>query len=207
MESRKSFEARLKYKMAPHLIGLVMDAYNFSKYGHRGQFRDSSERYFEHPRRVAIISIDELRIYDHEAIVAALLHDIEEDSYILSWDRIQKDFGDRVLAFVKLLTKKPGQSLEEYLANLQKAEEIVQLLKLADRLDNIRDLKGCTEAKSKKQLKETAERFIPWAKKLGDESMRGKEPGTPWTPQYALYSALKVAYAEQYSRIYNPTGT
>ena len=143
-----------------------MDAYNFSKYGHRGQERDNGDRYFEHPRRVALILIDELKIYDHEMIIAALLHDIEEDSYILTWDRIQKDFGDRALGFIKLLTKQLGQKLEDYLLALQQADEAAQLLKLADRLDNVRDMKGCTEEKRKRYLLETTRYFLPWARKI-----------------------------------------
>ena len=91
MENRASFEARLKYRMAPHLFELVMDAYRLSKYGHRGQKRDDGTRYFEHPRRVAKILLL-WGIYDHEMLIAALLHDIKEDSHILTWKKIRRDF-------------------------------------------------------------------------------------------------------------------
>tara|TARA_Y100000310_G_C20428161_1_gene690082 strand:+ start:283 stop:840 length:558 start_codon:yes stop_codon:yes gene_type:complete len=164
MENRASFEARLQYKMAPHLFELVMDAYRLSKYGHRNQERDDGTRYFEHPRRVANILLL-WGIYDHEMLIAALLHDIKEDSHILTWSKIKRDFGERVFNLIDALTKKPGQTFEKYMNELKQAEEGAQILKFADRLDNIRDLDGCTKEKAKKQLRETRQYFIPWAKK------------------------------------------
>lgn len=171
-ETRITFENRLRYKMAPSILNVVMDAYKFAKYGHRTQTRDDGTRYFDHPRRVALILIDELGIYDHEMIIAALLHDIEEDSFILTLDRIQKDFGDRVLGFIKLLTKQPGQKVENYLSALQQAEEAAQIIKLCDRLDNIRDLNGCPRPKVRKQLQETLTHFLPWAGRINPVIMK-----------------------------------
>ena len=79
---REEFEKLLRFKMSPDNLKLVMKAYRMSKYGHRGQKRDSGERYFEHPKTVALIIAGEFKIYDHEVISAALLHDDVEDSFI-----------------------------------------------------------------------------------------------------------------------------
>ncbi|OHA45889.1 MAG: hypothetical protein A3A80_04420 [Candidatus Terrybacteria bacterium RIFCSPLOWO2_01_FULL_44_24] len=142
-------------------------AYRHSKYGHRNQWRDSGERYFEHPKRVARILGDELSIWDVEMHESALLHDVMEDTFLLTWKDLKRIFGPRVYRLVRLLTKDPKPNKRQkktYLANIANATEDVKILKLADRLDNVRSLSACTPDKQARNLKETKEFFIPLAR-------------------------------------------
>ena len=74
--------------LRPHFLEIDLEtikaAYEFSKSGHVKQTRESGERYFDHPKAVALILFQELKVLDCEVIRAALLHDVREDSYILS---------------------------------------------------------------------------------------------------------------------------
>ncbi len=148
-------------------IGLIETAYIFSKYGHRGQRRDQGERYFEHPRSVAEIIIDELGIKDNwEIIATALLHDMLEDSYLLNEERIVINFGREVALWVKMLTKKPKDGYISRLMNFAPWQVLV--VKLADRLHNLRTLGDCTQQKQVKQIIETREDYFPLCERLID---------------------------------------
>jgi len=148
----------------------VATAYVFSKYGHRGQQRDNGERYFEHPRAVALIILDEMEIRnDWQLIVIALLHDIVEDSWLLDEDRLEKNFGRAVALGIKYLTKDPTEKKELYLARLRSyATWRVLLVKLCDRVHNLRTLDGCSEEKQRKQILETEKEYIPLINLLGN---------------------------------------
>ena len=118
--NRARFEQLLNLKMRPIDVKLVMKAYQDAKYAHgyENQKRDNGERYFEHPRRVALIVMRELEIYDPDMIIAALLHDTVEDTFSFgskdeAYDRIKSDYNQRVATFVVALSKDPCQTLEE----------------------------------------------------------------------------------------------
>lgn len=164
---RKEFENLLRFKMSPANIKLVMEAYRMSKYGHKGQERQSGERYFEHPKAVALILINEFHIYDHEMIIAALLHDGIEDSFIFgddeeAFETIKKEFGERSMRLVRSVTKLPcaqekkAQRDCQYYNNLFDGEIEAKILKVADRIHNLRTLKHCDTQKQDKQLLETS---------------------------------------------------
>src|SRR5690349_20108516 len=102
--SRAQFEELINRHFIPSQARLVMMAYRFAKYGHRGQERDGGGRYFDHPRDVSVILLRQ-GIQDHEVIIAALLHDVMEDSFILTWEDLEHIFGSRVCGIVKLLSK------------------------------------------------------------------------------------------------------
>jgi len=159
---REKFQASLKYRMSPKEIRLVMLAYKLSKYAHRNQTRKDGTRYFEHPKRVAISLIEEFGICDYQMIVAALLHDVPEDSFMLDVEDIELIFGERCARMVDLLTKKKGVPFDDYIKRLVAGEEGAQIVKLADRLDNIRDTKGCSKEKIEKYLEETQQYFLEW---------------------------------------------
>lgn len=166
---REEFRARLEGKMPEKQIYQIMLAYKLAKYGHAGRFRDDgTTRYFEHPKEVALILIDELGIYDHRMIVAALLHDIEEDTNILgredNWSDIAFIFGKRVAHYVKLLTKDTAE--EKYIERLRRATKKSQIIKLADRLHNARTLGTCTSEKQQRYIQETNHYFLPWAESI-----------------------------------------
>src|SRR3989344_667512 len=164
IDNRNKFTAALKPYVLEENLKKIGWAYVHSKYGHRGQVRDNGTRYFDHPRVVATIVFQELRLYDWQMIAVALLHDIIEDSYLLSEEQISLLFGQEVALWVKLLTKEPGV---DYHSRLMECD-IWQVLtiKLCDRLSNIRDLKNCTLEKQVRYLKETKEVYLPLADRL-----------------------------------------
>ena len=154
-------------KLAPFYLNIsfVDDAYMFAKYGHRGQKRDDGSRYFDHPRAVAEIVIDELKIVDNWMIVAAaLLHDILEDSYLFNESRLQFCFGAHVALWVKLLTKEKGVDYYKRLRECVYWQ--VLLVKLCDRLHNLRTLHNCSSKKQHWYIEETKKYHIPLADTL-----------------------------------------
>lgn len=160
----KKFEERLEGKIPLEKIQLVMIAYRLAKYGHKGDLRDDGvTRVFEHPKSVALIHMDELHIFDYRMIIGALLHDIREDSHILLPEDIALIFGKRVAHYVAVLTK--DVHIEQYLERLQRASRKSQIIKLADRLHNMRTLYGCTKEKQERKIEETQKYFLDWARK------------------------------------------
>ncbi|CAH2212629.1 RelA/SpoT family protein [Tepidibacter aestuarii] len=155
-------------------LDLIIKAYNFAESAHEGQYRKSGEKYFIHPVEVAYILADlEMDIY---TIAAGLMHDVVEDTHY-TYDDIAKRFGREIADLVEGVTKL-GQieykSKEETQAeNLRKmfmamAKDIrVILIKLADRLHNMRTLKFMTPEKAKEKAKETVEIYSPIAHRLG----------------------------------------
>lgn len=162
--SRVSFLELLKLRVSDEELKTIEDAYTLSKYGHRNQLRDQGTRYFEHPKEVALILVDELGIYDSEMIIMALLHDIIEDTFILSDHGLEKLFGKRVVEGLRYLTK--TDTVEHYLERMAQCEDMgVIIVKFADRLHNLRTLDGVTKEKRERKIKETKELYLPLLKK------------------------------------------
>lgn len=183
----QAFKDLLYLKMRPDDVELVMEAYGDAKTGHgyEQQVRDNGERYFEHPRRVALILMRELGIYDPDMIISALLHDIVEDTYSFgardeAYAKIQRRYNKRVATFVLALSKEPCQDPEEKIARDHRYFEGItsegpktMILKLADRLDNLRDLDQCTVEKKRHYAQETRAHILPMAMVVADQ-VRGK---------------------------------
>lgn len=153
---------------------LFKNAYNFSKRVHQGQKRESGEPYLTHPIEVAAI-VAGLRM-DCASIVAALLHDTVEDT-LATLDNVKNEFGEEVAFIVDGLTKLGKlsfQSSEELEAeNIRKmivamAKDIrVIIIKLADRLHNLRTLDFLSKEKQIKVAQETLDIYAPLANRLG----------------------------------------
>jgi len=149
-------------------------AYDLAKKAHEGQVRLSGEPYFIHPYEVANILVD-LGL-DLNTIAAGLLHDVMEDT-IISDEEIIEQFGEQIHMLVDgvtKLTKVDYKSREEREAEsfrkmfLAMAKDIrVILIKLADRLHNMRTLKFQSEKKQRMKAKETLEIYAPLAHRLG----------------------------------------
>lgn len=165
-ENRESFCRRLKPILAMRDLMLVEAAYVFAKHGHRAQYRKEIDpetgrkvRYFEHPRRVALILIDEVKCVDPVMIMAALIHDCIEDTDIITPEFIEHTLGAETARIVKMLSKVPKEGYLERLTAY--ADWRVLVIKACDRLDNLRSLGGGTVEFQKKQVSETEEKYFP----------------------------------------------
>lgn len=152
----------------------IKKAYDFGEKAHEGQFRKSGERYFSHPTACAIILIN--LGMDTESIEAALLHDVVEDTPV-TLDELKAEFGEDIAMLVNAVTKLgkiPYITREEAQAeNIRKmliamADDIrVIIIKLADRLHNMRTLSVRGEQKRRDISRETLEIYAPIAHRLG----------------------------------------
>jgi GTP pyrophosphokinase len=153
---------------------LIIKAYNFAEAAHESQVRNSGEKYFVHPFQVALLLAD-LNM-DTATIIAGLLHDVIEDTNI-SYDKVREEFGEEIADLVDGVTKlkklQYKTKQENQAENLRKmviamAKDIrVIIVKLADRLHNMRTLEYMTDEKKKEKAIETLEIYAPIAHRLG----------------------------------------
>jgi len=155
---RPQFERIVKQKMSHSKRQRVMLAYRLAKYGHRPEERLDHTRYFDHCKGVALIIMLELRIFLSYAVIVGLLHDIEENTFLLKWHDIEHIFGEKIYLAIRDLTKEEGK---DYFTNLKFADWWVIVVKLTDRLHNLRTIVKLTESHKKRQLKETREKILP----------------------------------------------
>lgn len=161
---------------------LVKRAYEFADIAHAGQKRLSGEPVIFHPLSVAE-SLADLRL-DSVCLAAGLLHDVVEDTGV-SLEELQKEFGEEVADLVNGVTKigkikLTGSSDEEFVENLRKmllamAKDLrVILIKLADRLHNMKTLRYLPAEKQKRISLETLEVYAPLSERLGIGEMKGE---------------------------------
>ncbi len=167
-------EQLIKQKRSKEDIEQIELAYNWAKELHNGQYRISQEPYIVHPVEVAKILVD-LKL-DKNTIIAAFLHDVLEDTETTA-EQMQEKFGLDVVNLVQGVTKLGKyqfKSKEERQAEnfrrmfIAMAQDIrIVILKLADRLHNMRTLSFMASTKQKKIAQETLDIFAPLANRLG----------------------------------------
>jgi len=160
---------------------IIRKAYEFSLKHHEGQTRASGEPYLIHPLEVAIVLAD-MKL-DSTAIAAGLLHDAIEDTPVTN-DDIRREFGDQVAHIVEGVTKidkiEFASREERQAENVRKmvlamVDDIrVVLIKLADRLHNVRTLRHLPEERRQSIARETLEIYAPLAHRLGMGKVRGE---------------------------------
>ena len=161
-------------------VTVIEQAYKMALQAHQKQKRKSGEPYIIHPLSVAIILAD-LEM-DKETIVAGLLHDIVEDTEVTE-EELEEKFGRETAQIVDGVTKLgelkyKADKIEEQAENLRKmflamAKDIrVIIVKLADRLHNMRTLQYMTREKQKEKAEETLDIYAPIAQRLGISAMK-----------------------------------
>ena len=174
-----SLGARLQAYLSPDQVNQVKRAYFYAEQAHEGQRRRSGEPYVTHPLAVAGILAN--MHMDHQSLMAAMLHDVIEDTGITKL-ALGEQFGETVADLVdgvSKLTRMEDQSRAEAQAeNFQKmalamAKDIrVILVKLADRLHNMRTLGVLKPEKRRRIAKETLDMYAPIAQRLGMHNVR-----------------------------------
>jgi RelA/SpoT family (p)ppGpp synthetase len=170
---------KLSSYLQPAEVKKVLRAHKFAERSHDGQFRQSGEPYIIHPIAVASILAD--MHMDHESLMAALLHDVIEDTGTtktqLSW-RFGKTVSELVDGVSKLTEIEFASKAEQQAENFQKmtlamTRDIrVILVKLADRLHNMRTLGVLRPEKRRRIARETLEIYAPLAQRLGMNDIR-----------------------------------
>lgn len=160
---------------------LIRRAYEYAKKAHKGQKRKSGEDYIIHPVNVALI-LTELQM-DDATICAALMHDVLEDTEI-TYDQMKEEFGEEITELVNGVTKlkninfkskKEGQSENIRKMILATSKDIrVVIIKLADRIHNMRTLEYMTRSSQIAKATETLEVYVPFAHRLGMNKMKSE---------------------------------
>lgn len=191
--------------LPPEQVNLVQQAYVVARDAHAPQFRSSGEPYITHP--VAVTSILAEMKLDHETLMAALLHDVIEDTPVTKED-LTRLFGATVAELVQgvsKLDKVKFKDIKEFeTTNLQKmfmamTQDIrVILIKLADRTHNMRTLGALKPEKRRRIAKETLELYAPIANRLGIHNIKNELEDWGFQALYpmryrALSSAVKQA--------------
>ena len=168
------FTRHLGHYLPPPDVALVERAFEFSESAHRGQFRKSGEPYITHPLAVASI-LSEWQL-DAEGLAAALLHDVMEDTSVTRTE-LESTFGKPVAAMVDGLSKldqiefasredAQAESFRKMLLAMARDVRVI-LIKLADRLHNMRTLDAMAPTHRKRIARETLDIYVPIANRLG----------------------------------------
>ncbi len=158
---------------------LITAAYEYGRQMHDGQFRKSGEPYFTHPVAVAAILTEQQ--LDDATIITALLHDTIEDTRS-TYTEVEQNFGHEVAELVDGVTKltnlqlsssetKQAENFRKLFMAMSKDLRVI-LVKLADRLHNMRTIKAMKPEKQQQKARETMEIFAPLAGRMGMQSMR-----------------------------------
>ena len=158
---------------------LIRDAYEYGRRMHEGQFRHSGEPYFTHPVAVAAI-LTEMQL-DDATLITALLHDTIEDTRS-TWDEVSRMFGREVADLVDGVTKltnlqlsgvhsKQAENFRKLFMAMSRDLRVI-LVKLADRLHNMRTIKSMKPEKQLQKARETMDIYAPLAGRMGMQWMR-----------------------------------
>ena len=206
MQAIDAFCHKLSSYLPPAHVQQVRRAYFYAEQAHDGQKRRSGEPYVTHPLAVAGILADHR--LDHHSLMAALLHDVIEDTGIPK-AALAQQFGDTVAELVdgvsKLTQIEFNSKAEAQAENFQKmtmamAKDIrVILVKLADRLHNMRTLGVLKPDKRRRIARETLEIYAPIANRLGMNSLRVEFQDLGFQAMYPM-RARRIAAAVRNAR-------
>ncbi|HQU48946.1 MAG TPA: HD domain-containing protein, partial [Casimicrobiaceae bacterium] len=174
MSEIAEFTRHLGHYLGPPDLALVERAFDYSESAHRGQFRKSGEPYITHPLAVASI-LSQWRL-DAQGLAAALLHDVMEDTSVTKTE-LENTFGKSVAELVDGVSKldqiafdtreeAQAESFRKMLLAMARDVRVI-LIKLADRLHNMRTLDAMAPVHRKRIARETLDIYAPIANRLG----------------------------------------
>lgn len=204
MQTIEALSHRLSSYLEPDHIRSVNRAYLYAEQAHEGQFRRSGEAYITHP--LAVAGILASMHMDHQSLMAAMLHDVIEDTGI-GKHAIARQFGEQVAELVdgvsKLTQIENDSQAEKQAKNFQKmalamARDLrVIVVKLADRLHNMRTLGAMPPEKKRRIAKETLEIYAPIAHRLGMNDVRLEFEDCGFAAMYPLRAERLKASLKQ----------
>lgn len=146
-------------------IRFLERGYAFAKSAHSKQVRDDDSRYFDHPKRVTYDLCVTRQVHHFGMALDAMLHDVVEDSFLLSRRCLIDNFGLTRADDNRALTKMQSETTEHNNERILKRGYVPGFVKVADRLDNMRTINACTQEKRERITRETIDHF------LGDRGM------------------------------------
>ena len=181
METKQEFLDHIKEFNPNYDLNLIAKAFDVAAEMHEGQLRRSGEKYLIHPLEVAKI-LAGLGM-DEETIVAGLLHDVIEDTSYKD-EMLTEEFGEQITLMVEGVTKlaslkfetkeeRQAESLRKMFLAMSKDIRVL-IIKLADRLHNLRTINYMSEKKIKSKCQETLDIYAPLASRLGIFTMKFK---------------------------------
>lgn len=166
-------------------LALLQKAIDFTREVHKNQRRESGEPYYIHPEAVAIM-LYEMGM-DYATVIAGLLHDVVEDGKDITVQKLTELFGEEIATMVDGVTKLTKTGAQDFITKQeQQAENLrklflamannvrVVIIKLADRLHNMRTLEYCDTAKRARKAKETLDVYAPLAHRFGMGAIKGE---------------------------------
>ena len=206
---KKQLINKFSTSYTPEQTELFTKAIDFAIDHHEGQLRESGEPYITHPFQVAKIVLD--LGMDAESIIAAILHDSVEDCKGVTLEEVEHEFGKGVAMLVDGVTKLTKSANNEYITKKQEQVENLRklflsiasdvrvvIIKLADRLHNMRTLSYCSREKQMRVSKETLEVYAPLAHRFGMGAIKGELEDLSFMYLYPdEYRATKEAFNEK----------
>lgn len=199
--------ARGEQGIDPSVTALLTKAFDFTQNAHSGQTRKSGEPYFNHSIEIAL-KLAEWKL-DPATIVSGLLHDVAEDTDI-GLEKIQENFGEEVAFLVDGVTKvghikyrgpkAQAENLRKMILAVSQDLRVI-LIRLADRLHNMRTLSALPSDKQKRIALETSEIYAPLAYRLGMQNLAGELQDLAFPYLYPEeYSWLVSTVQERYEK-------
>lgn len=183
--TREELLQRSEENFGPQAGKAMADALAFAEHVHAGQKRESGQPYIIHPIAVAGYLLD--MGMDEATVIAGLLHDTVEDGDNISLAEVEERFGHEVAKLVDGVTKLTRSGRQEYITKKQEQSENLRklflaiaddvrvvIIKLNDRLHNMRTLEYCTPQKQARKAKETLEVYTPLAHRFGMGAIRSE---------------------------------
>jgi GTP diphosphokinase / guanosine-3',5'-bis(diphosphate) 3'-diphosphatase len=174
MSNLETLKEQIRTRVQARSDVLALDhAFELAQAAHEHQIRDEGTPYILHPLRAALVLVNEFHVYDLHALILAVLHDVPEKSRGKSskgkLEAIRKQFGGRTANELRILSSKRGATREErdanYIRSIREAPTHVRLVKLADRLDNVRSLPHNPDLQKRvRYIRETERDFVPLAR-------------------------------------------